>query len=154
MLPILTDYLERLQNLHTQMQQAIAGLPPAALNWTPGPEMNSLAVLVVHTAGSQRYWIGEVAGRDPANRDREAEFRVQGWDEANLLELLAASLAHSQATLARLTLPDLEGQRLALDGREVTVAWVLWHALGHTALHTGQMQLTRQLWEQASGQQS
>lgn len=150
MLPILTDYLERLQNLHTQIQQAIAGLSPEALNWTPGPEMNSLAVLVVHTAGSQRYWIGEVAGQDPANRDRDAEFRAQDWDEASLLELLATTLAHSQAMLARLTLPDLEGQRVATDGRAVTVAWALWHALGHTALHVGQMQLTRQLWEQAS----
>ncbi len=34
------------------------------------------------------------------------------------------------------------------DGREYTVAWALFHALEHTALHLGQMQLTRQLWEQ------
>jgi ankyrin repeat protein len=28
------------------------------------------------------------------------------------------------------------------------VAWCLAHALEHTALHLGHMQITRQLWEQ------
>jgi hypothetical protein len=28
------------------------------------------------------------------------------------------------------------------------IAWSLLHALEHTALHLGHMQLTRQLWEQ------
>jgi hypothetical protein len=28
------------------------------------------------------------------------------------------------------------------------VAWALFHALEHTALHCGQIQIQRQLWEQ------
>jgi hypothetical protein len=31
------------------------------------------------------------------------------------------------------------------------VAWALLHALEHTTLHLGQIQLTRQLWEQVKG---
>lgn len=31
-----------------------------------------------------------------------------------------------------------------------TVAWRLAHALEHTALHLGHMEITRQLWEQNS----
>ena len=99
MLSMLDHYLERLQALHADIELTITGLPQATLDWVPRPEMNSLAVLAVHVAGPQRYWIGDVVGGDPS-------------------------------------------------GREFTGAWCLAHALEHTALHLGQMQITRQLWEQ------
>ncbi len=149
MLPILIDYLDRLQALHADMHRALDGLPQDALDWSPGPDMNSLTVLVVHAAGAQRYWIGDVAGRDASGRDRAAEFRTQGLDAAALTARLDAALAHSRAVLEGLTLPDLEALRPASrDGREVTVAWALAHALEHTAVHVGHMQIVRQLWEQ------
>ncbi|MBK8022340.1 MAG: hypothetical protein IPK19_13175 [Chloroflexi bacterium] len=44
----------------------------------PGEDMNSLVVLVVHTTGSARFWIGEVGVGDPAYRDRPAEFQAKG----------------------------------------------------------------------------
>nr|MBC8492461.1 DUF1572 family protein [Chloroflexota bacterium] len=53
MLSILEDYWERLQALHADIERTIAGLPQAALDWAPGPEMNSLAVLAVHVAGAE-----------------------------------------------------------------------------------------------------
>ena len=34
-----------------------------------------------------------------------------------------------------------------LDAREFTVAWCLLHALEHSAVHLGHMQIVRQLWE-------
>jgi uncharacterized damage-inducible protein DinB len=149
MLSILEDYLERLQALHADIERALEGLPPAALDWAPGPDMNSLGVLVVHVAGAERYWIGDVADQDPSGRDREAEFRVRGLDAAALKARLGDALAHSRAVLEGLTWSDLESSRVSpRDGREFTVAWCLNHALEHTALHLGQMQLTRQLWEQ------
>jgi hypothetical protein len=55
----LTDYLERLQSLHEDMKETIKELPQAALDWVTGPGMNSLCVLIVHTAGAERYWIGD-----------------------------------------------------------------------------------------------
>jgi hypothetical protein len=114
--------------------------------------MNSLAVLAAHVAGSEQYWVGEVAGGDPAHRDRPAEFRTQGVDGSALVAGLDAALAHSQATLEKLTLPDLEALRQAGDRGEVTVAWALFHNLEHIGIHLGQMQLTRQLWEQRGDQ--
>jgi len=149
MLSVLEDYLERLQALHADIECTIEGLPPEALDWVPGPDMNSLGVLAVHVADAERYWIGDVAGRDPSGRDRAAEFRTRGLDTAALKARLAKTLAHSQAVLEGLTLPDLEAARVSpRDGRTFTVAWCLAHALEHTALHLGHMQITRQLWEQ------
>ncbi|MCK4452103.1 MAG: DinB family protein [Anaerolineae bacterium] len=149
MLSVLEDYLERLQALHADIERAIGGLPPPALDWVPGPDMNSLGILAVHVAGAERYWIGDVVGRDPSGRDRAVEFRTRGLDAATLKVRLAETLAHSQTVLEGLTLPDLEATQVSSrDGREFTVAWCLAHALEHTALHLGQMQITRQLWEQ------
>ena len=149
MLPLLEGYLERLQALHADIGRTIEGLPQAALDWVPGPEMNSLAVLAVHVAGAERYWIGDVVGGDPSGRDRAAEFHTQGLDAAALQARLAATLAHSQAVLEKLTLADLEATVVSpRDGRGFTGAWCLAHVLEHTALHLGHVQITHQLWEQ------
>ncbi|MGH8629266.1 MAG: DinB family protein [Burkholderiales bacterium] len=146
---MLVDYLDRLQALHADMHRALDGLSQDALDWSPGPDMNSLAVLAVHTVGAQRYWIGDVAGRDPLGRDRAAEFRAGGLDATALIARLDAALAHSRTMLEGLTLSELEALRPASGyGREVTVAWALAHALAHTAVHVGHMQIVRQLWDQ------
>jgi uncharacterized damage-inducible protein DinB len=149
MLAILVNYLERLQGLHTAIERIVNGLPQAALDWTPRPEMNSIHVLAVHVAGSERYWIGDVAGIDPSGRDRDAEFRAHGLDTHSLIDLLDRTLAHSRAVLEGLELADLEDRRVSPhNSRQVTVAWCLAHALEHTALHVGHMEITKQLWEQ------
>jgi len=148
-MPILEDYWEQLQTLHEGIERAIEGLPQAAWDWAPGPDMNSLAVLIVHVAGAERYWIGDVAGRDPSARDRAAEFRTRGVDGAVLKRRLTEVLSHSRAVLEKLTLSELEELRVSpRDGRQFTVAWSLAHALEHTALHLGHIQITRQLWQQ------
>lgn len=142
------DYGRQLEALHSNIKQAIEGLSSEALDWEPGPEMNSLAVLVTHTAGAERIWIGEMAGVEPSGRDRAAEFRVRGVSAAALSALLDETLAHSLTVLERLTVSDLEARRFSsVHQREYRVAWALVHALEHTALHLGQVQLTRQLWD-------
>jgi uncharacterized damage-inducible protein DinB len=150
MLLMLEDYLTLLKALHDQLGRTIEGLPQAALDWSPGPDMNSLSVLIAHTAGAERYLIGDVVGRDPSGRDRDAEFRARGLDAATLSAQLDAALEHSRAVLEHLTLPDLEARRVMprRDDRQVTVAWALGHALEHAALHLGHAQIVRQLWDQ------
>ena len=146
---VFEDYFDRLQELHVGIERAIEGLPKEALDWAPGSGMNSLCVLAVHVAGSERYWIGDVAAGEPSGRDRDAEFLSTGLDEAALKERLACVLAHSRGVLERLTLQDLERSCVSpRDGRRVTVAWALAHALEHTAIHAGQMRLMRKLWDQ------
>jgi hypothetical protein len=69
-----------------------------------------------------------------------------------LTKRLDDSLDYVHRVLENLTLPDLETSRVSSrNGREVTVAWALAHALKHTALHVGHIQITRQLWEQQKG---
>jgi uncharacterized damage-inducible protein DinB len=149
MLPALKDYFDILTTLHDAMKMAIAGLSLEALDWQPGPEMNSIAVLVVHTAGAERYWIGDVAGGQPSGRDRQAEFRTEELDEAALVAHLDRALVESEQILAPLTLEDLSAvRRSTMHDRECTVMWALLHALEHSAIHLGHIQMTRQLWEE------
>lgn len=143
------EYLRSLEGLHAEIDQILDTLPQAALDWSPGPEMNSIAVLAAHVAGSERYLIGDTIAQESSNRDRPAEFSTSTVEGAALKARLAASLEHARGVLETLTVQDLEAERIfPRDGRQVTVTWCLTHALQHTALHTGHMQITRQLWEQ------
>jgi len=142
------DYLNLLQDCHNSILEALEGLPPAALDWTPGPDMNSISVLVFHLTGAERYWIGDVAAQDPAERDRDAEFRVHDVEMDVLKKRLANNLEYARSTLNKFTIQDLETMRVTASGREYTTVWALLHALDHATLHLGQIQITRQLWEQ------
>jgi uncharacterized damage-inducible protein DinB len=145
------DYINLLQEHHNNILEVLEGLPPAALDWSPGPDMNSISVLVVHLTGAERYWIGDVAAQDPTERDRDAEFRVHDLGKDILIKRLTDSLDYARKTLQEYKIQDLERIVAARNGRTSTVAWALLHALAHATLHLGQIQITRQLWEQAKG---
>ncbi len=143
------EYLKVLGTCHTDILKALDGLPSAALDWIPGKDMNSISVLVFHLTGAERYWIGDVVARESSHRDRDAEFKIQNMGADILKKRLDDTLAYANHVLDKLQLADLETIRVSSrDGREFTVAWSLLHALEHSMLHLGQIQLTRQLWEQ------
>ncbi len=143
------EIFDRLETLHSGIKQAIDGLPQEALDWVPGSEINSLCVLVIHTAGAERYWIGDVIGGNLSDRVREEEFHAKGISAERLKDRLDEVLSYSQSVLEALNLDDLEATRTSpRDGREYTIAWSLAHALEHTALHLGPIQIIRQLWDQ------
>jgi hypothetical protein len=143
------DFLTILENLHGEIEDAMEGLPQTALDWVPGPDLNSLGVLVVHVAGAERYWLGDVVVGEASGRDRPAEFRTTGLATGDVLGRLADSLVYARTVAGRLTPEDLNAIRISpRDGRELRVAWCLQHVLGHTALHTGHIQITRQWWDQ------
>ena len=143
---LITDYLERLEYLQRHIHQAVDPLPEAALDWVPGQDMNSVAVLLAHTAGSLRFWIGDVVDQTPSGRDRAAEFKVKnvGWDV--LKSRLDENLKYIRGALEKLSLANLAETRLSRDGRTVTVAWALLHAVEHSSLHLGHIEVTSQMW--------
>ncbi|MBI4768957.1 MAG: DUF664 domain-containing protein [Chloroflexi bacterium] len=161
MTPEISHYLQFFEDLHRQMGELIAGLPAEALNWRPvtggdGHASNSLAALVTHVAGSERYWIGEVVGGRPSGRDREAEFLASAGEALLLQARLEEATALAREALAGLA-PDSSNRGLAPErleeiahvrGRDITLRWALMHMLEHAGVHLGHMQLTVQLWQQ------
>jgi len=150
------DYLDRLSSLHNDYKKAISGLSVEALDWVPGPEMNTLCVMVVHMTAVERYLVGDMAAHISSNRVRATEFQAKGLDEATLINRLDESLAFVRDTVANFTLEDLSavreipagGNKPATALETLTVGWALMHALSHTGLHLGHAQITRQLWDQ------
>ncbi|MCA9899205.1 MAG: DUF664 domain-containing protein [Ardenticatenaceae bacterium] len=150
-LPEAAAYLERIDDLRGQIASIVQALPSEALNWRPVDnrdihETNSIAVLAAHSAGAEHFWIGEVVGKLPATRDRDAEFETVVADTAVLLQTLQTIGQQTRTILQNLTQEDLDGTRQARD-REVPVRWGILHVIDHTALHLGHMQITAQLWQ-------
>ncbi len=141
------DWLNNLQELHNDVENALEGLTPEALDWSPKPGVNSITVLVVHLTGSQRFLFGEVIGGQDIHRDRDAEFLAKGLAPDELKQRLSDNLTYITDILEPLTLADLESKRM-FRTRERTVGWVIGHALKHTATHLGHIQVMRDMWEQ------
>ncbi len=141
------DYLDLLHERHTDAIKSLEGLSTEALDWKPRDDMNSLSVLVVHLIGAARYWIGDVVMKDPSNRVREAEFKVAGLQAEDLIKRLTDMEVYARNAFETMSLADFEKLRISpSDGQQYTGAYCLLHALEHTALHVGQIQITSELW--------
>jgi len=140
------ECLNNLRELHDDMAKALEDLPPEALDWSPKPGVNSMAVLIVHTTGAEKFLFGELVAGESSIRDRDAEFRAEGISVPQLIQRLEESRAYIVSVLDKLTLDDLEAKRM-FRAREVTVGWVIGHAIKHTATHLGHIQMMRDTWE-------
>ncbi len=141
------DLLDRFSELHSEIGKSLEGLPAEALDWVPGPNMNSIAVLVTHLTGAEGYLVG-VAINKPPERDRDAEFQVKGLNLDELKRRVISTDEFVRQALDNLSINDLESLRHSpRHNKSLTVSWCLAHALEHTALHTGHLQMTRQLWD-------
>lgn len=144
---------DRFIEIHTDLARAVEGLPTEALDWRPGPETNSINVLVVHLTAAERFWIGAVALGEQTDRVRNEEFLARGLTSDELKQRLAEADAYLGQSLPRFTLANLDSMHTSpRNNREFSIGWCLLHALEHSALHLGHIQLTRQLWEQQGKQ--
>jgi uncharacterized damage-inducible protein DinB len=143
------EYLVILEKCHDNVLRAVEGLSGPALDWQPGTDMNSIAVLIYHLTGAERFWTGDVVDQTPSGRDREAEFKVRDIGLEVLKRRLDESLDHARRAVEKLSLSDLPQTRATPDGRTFTVAWALLHVIEHSSLHLGHIEMTRQMWQAA-----
>jgi len=151
MLKEIENYLFFLNDLRGQVKTLLEGLPKEALDWRPLDgqgelSTNSFAVMAIHLAGSEAFWIIEIIGRQSIQRDRDAEFVAKGLGFSELAAKMEAGAKDTPAILSSLTSSQLEETRKFRD-RTVTVRWAILHLIEHYAMHVGHMQLTRQLWQ-------
>ncbi len=141
------DLMDHLSELHAEIGKSLDGLSSDALDWVPGPEMNSITVLVTHLTGAEHYWIG-VAINKPPERDRAGEFLTKGLSSNELKARVVSTEEFTRQALTSLSIKDLETLRQSpRNHKTFTVGWCLAHVLEHSAIHTGHIQLTRQLWD-------
>jgi uncharacterized damage-inducible protein DinB len=139
-----------LEEIHADLRRIVEDLPAEALNWAPGPDTNSIAVLVTHLLGAEHYWLAAAAGR-PIAREREREFQAHADAASTLLASIEAADRSNTDLLQDIAPETLAAIIADHHGRRRSGAWCLLHALEHAGQHRGQSALTRQLWEQAHG---
>ncbi len=150
----------KIERLAREALAQLEGLPEEALNRkVPLPETNSLYALAAHLLGAGQYWTVTLVGGRDIPRNREAEFSASGT-LAPLRERYEQWLAALHEDLD--ALPDAAMSRLVtvsgrtrpvwMDSDQISVRESLLHALEHTALHVGHIQLTRQLLQDTPAQ--
>ncbi|HEX7263514.1 MAG TPA: DinB family protein [Candidatus Dormibacteraeota bacterium] len=133
------------RSLHQDIRERLGGLDDEKLNWRPLPEANSIAVLVVHTLGSEREMLRAVR-KLATERDRPAEFTAQA-SAADLLALLHLADREWDEHGGALTADDLTGMRPRGDRPpKPGLEWLLTN-YGHAREHLAQIDLTKQLYE-------
>lgn len=142
------------------LRGAIAGASPEALNWRPGEDMNTIAVIVTHAMHSTRMWLSAAVDAPKPDRDRPKEFLATAANADELLSFFDTIAADVRGLLDT-DAPFEAGavrhdyHRMVDDPLEdVTAAWALLHALEHLQEHVAHAQLTRQLWEQQADEAS
>src|SRR5690348_8678740 len=79
------EYLELLERRRTLLLDTIAGLPSAALSWTPLlAESSSIAMLARHCADDLRWWLVEELTGEPIGYDRDRAFAAASLDAATV----------------------------------------------------------------------
>ncbi len=140
--------LDMLHDAHRVLRAVVAGLEPAALNWRPAADANSIAVLVNHALDAERFILNSALDRT-IPRDRDATFRLVVSDADELLALIDQVEPEIDTLIAEVRFADLERHVVRTQTR--TGAWWLLHAPEHTREHVGQALLTADLWRGGRG---
>lgn len=124
-------------------ERAMARVDDTGFFATPGPETNSIAILVKHLGGNLRSrWTDFLTtdGEKP-DRDRDSEFELRAEDtRADLMRRWDEGWRRAFAALDALT--DADASRTVMIRWEAhTVLQAVLRQLTHAALHTGQIVL-------------
>ena len=132
-------------SVHEEMRKQVRGLDHGTINWKPLPLANSIAVLIVHTLGSEREMIRAVR-KLATDRDRDAEFKAE-MDADDLIALLDQTDREVDEHLAALTAADLTEMRPRGDRPpKLGLDWLVSN-YGHAREHLAQIELTKQLYD-------
>jgi uncharacterized damage-inducible protein DinB len=122
-----------------QINVCLEALTDEQLWWRPNDRSNSVANLVIHLAGSNRYYFEHVIGGEPDNRTRDAEFAARGGQtRVSLQRLWADSVAATERTLNALD-PGRLMEQTDRSGKPTTIAQILLHVSHHNSVHMGQV---------------
>ncbi len=123
----------------SKIEAALAHLSDDEVWQRPNAVTNSIGNLLLHLAGSHRFWIVSVVGRQPTARQRHEEFDARdGATKDSLLAGLRLAVADANDVLAGLEVESLVEMREAF-GRRWTVLESIQHTVTHFSLHTGQI---------------
>ena len=121
------------------IRRCLEGMDSQSVWARPNPASNSPANLCLHLAGNLGQLIGHAVAGGPDTRSREAEFSTAaGPDAAQLCSILQDAVDLAAATIAGLPAGRLDDS-VEFRGRQWTRLEIIYLAVEHFALHTGQL---------------
>jgi uncharacterized damage-inducible protein DinB len=122
--------------------KAMAQVSDDALNRVPGPDANSIAMIVRHISGNLRSRFTDFLTTDGEKpwRDRDSEFVERPYTRDELRKMWDASWTIVDAQLGALTDAQLQ-ETVTIRGVPATVQEALCRATAHVAYHAGQIVL-------------
>jgi uncharacterized damage-inducible protein DinB len=127
------------QDFPAQINVCLEALDDEQLWWRQNEQSNSVANLVIHLTGSNRYFFEHVIGGRPDERNRDAEFAARGGRSKTFLQQLwAESVASTSRALEGLD-PSRLMEQTDRSGKPTTFAQILLHVSHHNAVHLGQI---------------
>jgi uncharacterized damage-inducible protein DinB len=171
--PVIANAAAQLDALLATLTRRVEKATPEQLEWQLRPGMNTIGMLLAHLAIVEVDWT-EVAGRG-IESDAEADRIIQGIlgigmeedgmplpEDGTHPRSLAGKTAADYLEILRKArsathraLQSWEDGRLAetrtVDGREVSLAWVLYHLVEHFAYHLGQIGQLLSLYRRLQG---
>ena len=126
-------------HLTDQIRLCVAALNDQQIWWRANEQSNAIGNLVLHCAGSTRYYTGHVVGGRDLVRHRDAEFSERRMLPKNeLLSTLEVAVAEADTVLGNLV-PARLLEQTDRTPQPTTLMQVIGHQLVHYASHTGQI---------------
>jgi uncharacterized damage-inducible protein DinB len=122
-----------------QVRACLSVLDDEDLWWRPNDQANAVGNLVLHVAGSNRFYLEHVIAGHADVRDRDAEFAARGALSKNEVEQVWADTERRvERVLSTITAHRLT-EMTDRSGRPSSFARILLHVTHHNATHVGQI---------------
>ncbi len=138
------DYLitaiKRLKYYKELAEKTFVQLSETEMNYTPGPESNSIAVIIQHMAGNMRSrWTNFLIedGEKPW-RNRDEEFEIHSYSKEQLMKIWSDGWECFLTTFDSLTEADLI-KIVSIRGESLNVTDAINRQLAHYPYHIGQI---------------
>lgn len=131
---------KRLRYYKSLGESTFAQLEENAILYSPGPESNSIAVIVQHLSGNMlsRWTNFLTEDGEKSWRERDAEFEVHSMGKQEMLELWEKGWSCFFDTLDQLKPEDLT-RVVTIRGESLTVTDAINRQLAHYPYHIGQI---------------
>jgi uncharacterized damage-inducible protein DinB len=137
---IFLDFSARkLQQLSERIESCLGELSEEQV-WARGSENeNAIGNLALHLCGNVRQWVVSGVGGRPDIRDRDAEFAARGGlSRTELARRLRETVVDAAQTLSELP-PGRLGERVTIQGYNLSVTEAIYHVVEHFSMHAGQI---------------
>jgi uncharacterized damage-inducible protein DinB len=141
----LDELLERLKDL-------ISDVSDDALHFAPLGESNTIAMLILHMAAGEAFWLARTTGEPLPDglkqllaggmQDQTGNLPTSKPDRERITRACCEVRSLTKKRLATIADPD---RTIEADGRAISVRGVLMHQIWHWTYHTGQVGLLRRL---------